>query len=48
MVLRDLSERRVGGGDNFNYLTHRDIGDLGAAIGFGHGHAPQAALRERV
>lgn len=48
MVLRDLGDRSVGCRQDGEDLRHRRLRNLGAAIGFGHGDAPQAALREEV
>lgn len=42
VVLRNLPQGRVGGGDQLDHLGHRYIGHLGATVGFGNGDAPQA------
>ncbi len=48
MILRDLPQRRVGGGDQLDHLGHRYIRHLGAAVGLGNGDAPQAAGRKLI
>ena len=48
MVLRNLSERRIGGGDDGNHLSQGGGGDLGAAPLARHRDAQQAAVGEGI
>jgi hypothetical protein len=43
VILRDLPQGRVGGGDHLDHLGHGHIGHLGATVGLGNGDTPQAA-----
>ena len=44
VVLGDLGDGRIGGGNDLDHLGQRGIGHVRAAIGLGNINAPQAAL----
>ena len=48
MVLRELAQARVGGGNDRDDLSERGEGNARSAIGLRHGDSPKAGPRETV
>ena len=48
MVLRDLPERGIGGGNNRDHFGQRGVRHLRPAVLGGHGNTPQAAVGEHI
>ena len=48
MVLRDLPQRGIGRSDQRDHLRQGDAGHACAAVGLGHGDAPQAGMGKQL